>query len=106
MYTKKTVLVVLSRLAALIGLTIGYMKVNFMQGVLLFGVALCFFYIIPWALCKIFLSKDEQNEIDGEVSLWSADGDKIEYIFSIKNPTSIPQKDYLKIKVSENTKEK
>lgn len=105
MYTKKKVLIFMSRLAALIGLSVGIMQIDWLLGLIYFGLLITFFFVIPAILTKLLLKKDEQEECDGELYLWDVD-DKIDYKLTINAVGEIPYKEYLKIRVNETCRDK
>lgn len=105
MFTKKQVLIFMSRLSALIGLSIGMMQIDWLLGLLYFGLLVGFFFIIPAILTKLLLKKDEREEVDGELYLWDVDN-RIDYKLTINAVGEVPYKEYLKIKVNESARDK
>ena len=105
MYTKKKVLIFMSRLSALIGLSIGMMQIDWLLGLLYFCLLVGFFFIIPAILTKLLLKKDEQEEVDGELYLWDVDN-RIDYKLTINAVGEVPYKEYLKIRVNESARDK
>lgn len=106
MYTKKTVLTVLSRLAGIFGISAGTVySEGWLIGLLLLAVMIIFVFVFPAILSKILLKKDEQEEVDGELYLWDVDG-KIDYKLTINAVGEIPFKEYLKIRVNESARDK
>ena len=104
MYTKKKVLIFMSRLSALIGLSIGMMQIDWLLGLLYFGLLVGFFFVIPAILTKLLLKKDEQEECDGELYLWN-DDNRIDYKLTINAVGEVPYKEYLKIRVNESARD-
>lgn len=104
MFTKKQVLIFTSRLSALIGLSIGMMQIDWLLGLLYFGLLVCFFFIIPAILAKLLLKKDEREEVDGELYLWN-DDNRIDYKLTINAVGEVPYKEYLKIRVNESARD-
>ena len=104
MFTKKKVLIFMTRLSALIGLSIGMMQIDWLLGLLYFGLLVGFFFIIPAILTKLLLRKDEQEEVDGELYLWDVD-DRIDYKLTINAVGEVPFKEYLKIRVNESARD-
>ena len=105
MYTKKKVLIAMSRFAALIGFCIGLIRVDWLYALIFFAVLITFFFVFPALLTKLLLKKDEQEECDGELYLWDVD-DKIDYKLTINAVGEIPYKEYLKIRVNETCRDK
>lgn len=95
----------MSRLSALIGLSIGMMQIDWLLGLLYFGLLVGFFFIIPAILTKLLLKKDEREEVDGELYLWDVDN-RIDYKLTINAVGEVPYKEYLKIKVNESARDK
>lgn len=104
MYTKKKVLITMSRFASLIGFTIGLMQIDWLFALIFFGVLITFFFVFPALLTKLLLKKDEQQEVDGELYLWDVDG-RIDYKLTINAVGEVPYKEYLKIRVNETARD-
>lgn len=104
MYTKKKVLISATRFAALIGLSIGMMQVDWLLGIIFFGILVMFFFGFPALLTKLLLKKDEQEEVDGELYLWDVDG-RIDYKLTINAVGEVPYKEYLTIRVNESCRD-
>lgn len=95
----------MSKVAALIGLSVGLMLLDgWLIGLLFFAITIIFFFIIPALLVKILLKKDEREECDGELYLWDQEG-KIDYRLTINSVKEIPFKEYLKIRVNETARD-
>jgi hypothetical protein len=61
--------------------------------------------LLPWALTKLRLKRDEFDEVDGEIFLWGDNDGKIEYNLTMNDPKTIPYKEFLKIRVNENARD-
>lgn len=94
----------MSRLSALIGLSIGMMQIDWLLGLLYFGLLVGFFFVIPSILTRLLLKKDEREEIDGELYLWN-DDNRIDYRLTINAVGEVPYKEYLKIRVNESARD-
>lgn len=104
MYTKKKVLIFTTRLASLIGFSVGIMQIDWLLGLLYFGLLITFFFVIPAILTRLLLKKDEQEEVDGELYLWN-DDNRIDYRLTINAVGEVPFKEYLKIRVNESARD-
>ena len=104
MYTKKKVLIFMSRLSALIGLSVGMMQIDWLFALIFFGILMVFFFAFPALLTKLLLKKDEREEVDGELYLWNVDN-RIDYRLTINAVGEVPYKEYLKIRVNESARD-
>ena len=104
MYTKKKVLIFMSRLSALIGLSVGMMQIDWLFALIFFGILMVFFFAFPALLTKLLLKKDEREEVDGELYLWNVDN-RIDYKLTINAVGEVPYKEYLKIRVNESARD-
>ena len=106
MYTKKKVVETITRLVNIIAMSLYFLKEHWYYALLCFAICIVAFWIIPFLVTKIVLKKDDQKEIDGELFLWTAEGDdKIDYRLTLNAINTIPFKEYLKIKVNENARD-
>ena len=106
MYTKKKVVETCTRLVNLLAISLCFLREHWYITLAFFGVTLLCFWVFPFLVTKIVLKKDDQKEIDGELYLWTAEGDdKIDYRLTLNNINTIPFKEYLKIKVNENAQD-
>lgn len=104
MFTKKKVLITMSRLASLIGFSIGLMQIDWLFALIFFGILMVFFFVFPALLTRLLLKKDEQEEVDGELYLWN-DDNRIDYRLTINAVGEVPYKEYLKIRVNESARD-
>ena len=104
MYTKKKVLITMSRLASLIGFSIGMIQIDWLFALIFFGILMVFFFVFPALLTRLLLKKDEREECDGELYLWDVD-DRIDYKLTINAVGEVPFKEYLKIRVNESARD-
>ena len=104
MFTKKKVLIAMSRFAALIGFCIGLIRVDWLYAIIFFAVLTTFFFVIPAILTRLLLKKDEREEVDGELYLWN-DDNRIDYRLTINAVGEVPYKEYLKIRVNESARD-
>lgn len=105
MFTKKNVLDFCSKIAALIGISIGLIREYWLLSLLFFITTIIFFFIMPSLLTRLLLKKDEREETDGEIFLWGDNDGKIEYHLTLNDPKTIPYKEFLKIRVNENARD-
>lgn len=106
MYTKKKVVETCTRLVNLLAISLCFLRENWYIPLAFFGVTLLCFWVFPFLVTKIVLGKEDQKEIDGELFLWTAEGDdKIDYRLTLNAINTIPFKEYLKIKVNENAQD-
>lgn len=106
MYTKKKVVETCTRLVNLLAISLCFLREHWYITLAFFGVTLLCFWVFPFLVTKIVLKKEDQKEIDGELYLWTAEGDdKIDYRLTLNSINTIPFKEYLKIKVNENAQD-
>ena len=106
MYTKKSVLNTMSRLAGIFGISAGTAYAEgWLIGLLLFAVIVIFVFVFPAILSKLLLKKDEREEVDGELYLWTVDN-RIDYKLTINSVNEVPFKEYLRIRVNESARDK
>lgn len=106
MYTKKKVVETCTRLVNLLAISLCFLREHWYITLAFFGVTLLCFWVFPFLVTKIVLGKEDQKEIDGELFLWTAEGDdKIDYRLTLNAINTIPFKEYLKIKVNENAQD-
>lgn len=105
MFTKKKTLIFMTRLAALIGLTEGLIMTDgWLVGLTFCAIAIIFLFVVPSLIVRLFLKKDEREEVDGELYLWDYDG-KIEYKLTINAVGEVPYKEFLKIRINESARD-
>lgn len=106
MYTKKKVVETCTRLVNLLAISLCFLREHWYITLAFFGVTLLCFWVFPFLVTLIVLKKEDQKEIDGELYLWTAEGDdKIDYRLTLNSINTIPFKEYLKIKVNENAQD-
>ena len=103
MFTKKNVLDFCSKIAALIGISIGLIREHWLLSLSFFITTIIFFFIIPSLLTRLLLKKDEREEVDGELYLWN-DEERVDYRLTLNSINEIPYKEYLKIRVNESAR--
>lgn len=105
MYTKKQVVLTSTRIASIIGIGLGFIRENWIEAVCFIFISIIFIMVLPWALTKLRLKRDEFDEVDGEIFLWGDNDGKIEYHLIVNDPKTIPFKEFLKIRVNENARD-
>lgn len=105
MYTKKQVVLTSTRIASIIAIGLGFVRDNWIKALCFIFISIIFIMVLPWALTKLRLKKDEFEEVDGEIFLWGNEDDKIEYHLTINDAKTIPFKEFLKIRVNENARD-
>lgn len=105
MYTKKQVVLTSTRIASIIGISIGFGRESWLEAVCYFIVTIIFIMVLPWALTKLRLKRDEFEEVDGELFLWGDEDGKIEYHLTINDAKTIPFKEFIKIRINENARD-
>lgn len=104
MFTRKQITDFISRVVALGAFSVGYSHSDIQTGLLVFGSLCCSVWLTPWLVSRLVLNKNQQDEVDGEISLLSTNNNSVEYYLSVDEPMSIPYKDKLTIRVNENVK--
>lgn len=105
MYTKKQVVLTSTRIASIVGIGLGFIRENWIEALYFIFISIIFIMVLPWALTKLRLKRDEQEEVDGEIFLWGDEDGKIEYHLTINDPKTIPYKEFLKIRINENARD-
>lgn len=95
----------MTRLAAMIGLTEGLtMTDGWLIGLTFCAIAIIFLFVVPSLIVRLFLKKDEREEVDGELYLWDYDG-RVEYKLTINAVGEVPYKEFLKIRINESARD-
>lgn len=105
MYTKKQVVLTSTRIASIVSIGLGFIRDNWIEALCFIFISIIFIMVLPWALTKLRLKRDEFEEVDGEIFLWGDEDGKIEYHLTINDAKSIPYKEFLKIRVNENARD-
>ena len=105
MFTKKKTIIFMTRFAAMIGLTEGLtMADGWLIGLTFCAIAIIFLFVVPSLIVRLFLKKDEREEVDGELYLWDYDG-RVEYKLTINAVGEVPYKEFLKIRINESARD-
>jgi hypothetical protein len=81
-----------------------YSHSDILTGLSVFGSLCCAVWLTPWIVSRLVLNKNQQDEVDGEISLLSTNNNSVEYYLTVDEPMAIPYKDKLTILVNENVK--
>lgn len=104
MLTEKQIAYFLARIVAIGAFAVGHSHDDILTGLAIFGSLCSCVWLTPWLVCKLFLKRNQQEEVDGVITLMSVENNNVEYHLSIDKPMAIPYKDKLIIRVHENTR--